>query len=62
VAQTIISPDTPPEDVRSVAEAENIRFVFLDRETVTIPAPNLVKAGFEVTFENDRVVVMEPTW
>jgi hypothetical protein len=48
---------TVPE-VEAIVAAENIQYVFLDREVVPVPPPGLLLAGFTTAYENDRVTVL----
>ena len=59
LARRILSPDTPPGEMRVLAEQHNIRFLFLDKKRLQKTLIDLYRAGFVKRFENDAILIME---
>jgi hypothetical protein len=57
LAEHFLDPTTPPQEARMLAEQENIRFVFANRDILK-SSDRLTKAGFEVQFENEAFLIM----
>jgi hypothetical protein len=57
LAEHFLDPTTPPQEARMLAEQENIRFVFANRDILK-SSDRLTKAGFEVQFENETFLIM----
>ncbi|MCP4613254.1 MAG: hypothetical protein GY845_31575 [Planctomycetes bacterium] len=59
MAHLLLSEDISPEEIDSLAESEDIRFLFLDKRVIQSSLDNLIAAGFEFRFETDTITVME---
>jgi len=58
LAQSLLLLETPPQEIRVLAERNNIRFLFLDKRVFQRTLGDLVEAGFIKCFENDVIVIM----
>ena len=59
LAGRILSPRTEVEEVQRIADAEGIRYLFLDTETLATSPERLERAGFLPRFEEGRILIME---
>jgi hypothetical protein len=58
-AQRLLFEETTPEQTRTLASSEGIRFLFLDKSMLRRSVWDFVEAGFVSRYENDRIVVLE---
>jgi hypothetical protein len=58
IAHRFLSADAEPEELRSLAETYQVKFLFLHRETLANPLTNLFKAGFEISFVNESMIIL----
>jgi len=61
LAQHILLMDTPSHEIRAMAEKNEIRFLFLDKDVLYRTYMDLYNAGFIKRFENDSILIMENT-
>ena len=59
MAHRLLSEDISSEEIVSLAESEDIRFLFLDKRVIQSSLGNLIAAGFEFSFETDTITVMK---
>ena len=59
LARRILILDTPPREMRVLAEQHNIRFLFLDKKVLQKTLIDLYRAGFVKRFENEAILIME---
>ena len=57
VAHRMLSADISALEMSRLAEANRIKFLFLDKRTLLIPQGRLEKAGFELGLENELIQV-----
>ena len=58
IAHRFLSVDAEPEELRSLAETYQVKFLFLHRETLENPLTNLFKAGFDIGFVNESMIIL----
>jgi hypothetical protein len=58
VAHRFLAQDAEPEELRRLAETYQIKFLLLHRGTLQNPLTDLFKAGFEISFANETVVIL----
>jgi hypothetical protein len=58
VANSLLSADLGPADVRAITDDHSVRFLFLDKRTFEGDLAVLIAAGYEPMFENDLILVL----
>ena len=58
VAHRFLAQDAEPEELRHLAETHQIKFLLLHRGTLQNPLTDLFKAGFEISFANETIVIL----
>jgi len=58
VAHRFLSADAGPEELRSLAETYQVKFLLLHRGTLGNPLTDLFRAGFEISFVNETMIVL----
>ena len=59
LAHRLLIQETPPGEIRALANENGIQFLFFDKRVIYRSLGNFVEAGFVKCFENDTIVVME---
>jgi hypothetical protein len=59
LARRILILDTPPPEIRVLAEQNKIKYLFLDKEVIQKTFIDLYRAGFKKRFENEAIIIME---
>ena len=58
IAHRFLSADAEPEELRSLAETHQVKFLFLHRDTLANPLTNLFEAGFDISFVNESMIIL----
>jgi len=59
LARNLLAPETSPEEIRTLAKQNDIRYLFLEKQALKQALDDLIEAGFVERYQNAKIVIME---